>query len=281
MPTFDHVGLRVSAISSRIVSGISPAEIRCYSLLMPQPYTPPPQLTDNEYWSELEIVSNEVFEANYFYQVMEEMNELVLNDRRVWMATNRQADFWQAHRASNQVALFMSLWRIFDTNENAKSVHRIIRITRQNLQIFSKASLSIRKGAKETNPPWWLDVFMQQTWEPTTAADLKFLKDALKPHAALFATVYEPIRHNIYGHRLMSNSHAQTDLFPQTNRKDIGTIINFLQTLISDLEHLYLNGRKPALTGDFTVGNIRIRETVRKVMNRLAENENDRQRVPE
>src|SRR5450631_2773302 len=103
---------------------------------------------------------------------MEEINELLLNDTGLWMAVNREADFWQAHRAANQVALFMSLWRIFDTNENAKSIHRIIGITRQNLHILSKASLSLRKRGTDANPPEWFD--MRQTWEPTTAADLKF-----------------------------------------------------------------------------------------------------------
>ena len=251
----------------------SPADVRCYSLLMPKPYTPPPLLTDREYRTELRIISDEVFEVNYFFQIMEEINELLLKDRRVLVATNREADFWQAHRSANQVALFMSLWRIFDTNENAKSVHRIVRITRESLHIFSKASLRLRKRGDDAHVPEWLDDFMRETWEPTTANDLKFLKDALKPHAALFAKVYEPIRHNVYGHRLMSDSRAATDLFPQTNRRDIEKVIDFLQTLIDDLEHLYHNGRKPTLSGDFTPRNKQIREAVRKVMIRLAENE--------
>ncbi len=154
---------------------------------MAQPYRPSPPLPATEYKSELDVVANEVYEANYFYQIMEEMNSLLLKDEKVYMAVNEQPDFWQAHRAANQAALFMSLWRIFDdTTGHAKSVHRIIRITRENLQVFSKAALGARKMGHDTTLPTCFDEYMQSAWEPQTPGHLKFLKDALKPHAALF-----------------------------------------------------------------------------------------------
>jgi hypothetical protein len=50
---------------------------------MAQPCTPQPKLTDKEYESELEVVANEVYDTNYFYQIVEEMNDLLLKDERV------------------------------------------------------------------------------------------------------------------------------------------------------------------------------------------------------
>jgi AbiU2 len=234
---------------------------------MARAYAQPAPLTDKEYKAELEIVANEVYEANYFNQTNEAMNDLLLNDERVFVATGRYPEFWQAHKSATQVALFMSLWRIFDTkNDDAKGIHTLLRITTANLHLFAKSVLAVRKMAGENTKPPWFDNFLKAAWEPTSARCLKPLKDALKPHAKLFEEVYGPIRHNIYGHRLMSDLRAGAELFPQTNRKALGEMIHFLQNLVSDLQHLYNHGNKPTLKGDFSSGNENIRQKVREVV---------------
>ncbi len=136
----------------------------------------------------------------------------------------------------------------------------------RNTQIFSKAALAKRKIAGETEKPWWFDNFMAAAWEPASSDDLRFMKDALKPHAKFFEEVYEPIRHNVYGHRLMSDLQASDQLFPQTNRTALGEIILFLQNVVSDLKHLFNNGRKPTLNGDFSSNNQHIRENVQEAI---------------
>lgn len=202
---------------------------------------------------------------------MEEINRLALGDAKVFVAMNEQPLFWQAHRAASQAALFMCLGRIFDTGESAKSIHRLVRITRANLHVFSKAALGARKTGYGPKPPW-LDVYLQGVWEPQTGADLKFLKDAVKPHAAVFESVYKPIRHSIYGHRLMSDDAAGVALFPQTNREAVARILDFLHDLVESINELYLNGRRPELgVRDFQDYNQRICEDARNVMRRLAE----------
>jgi len=229
-----------------------------------------PLISDAAYKRELEIVSNEVFEATYIYHVMEEINELLLNDRTLFTALNKQPLFWQAHRTASQAALFMCLGRIFDTNENAKSIHRLVRITRVNFQVFSKAALGRRKMEAGPKPPWF-DDYMQGTWEPASADDLKPLKEALKPHRKLFEAVYRPIRHAVYGHRFMGDDEAGRELFPHTNREAIGKILDFLHDLTGSLLELYLNGVRPELgSRDFTEYNQRIRDDARSVMRSLS-----------
>jgi hypothetical protein len=228
-------------------------------------------MSDAEFKAELDIVSNEVFEAKYIYHVMEEINELARSDKTILIAMNEEPMFWQGHRAASQAALFMCLGRIFDTNDATTSIHRLIRNTRVNLQIFSKAALGARKIGSGPSPIW-LDAFIQGVWEPQTAADFKFLKDALKPHAAEFEAVYKPIRHAIYGHRLMSDAQAGIDLFPQTNREVVGKILDFLHDLVESISELYLNGKQPVLgVRDFKDGNQRIRDDPRRVLRTLAE----------
>jgi hypothetical protein len=227
-------------------------------------------LSDADYKKELDVVSNEVYEATYIHHVMEEINRLALQDQNVLIAMNEQPLFWQAHRAACQAALFMCLGRIFDTHDATTSIHRLVRITRENLQVFSKAALGARKSGSGLEPPW-LTAYLGGVWEPQTAEDLRFLKDALKPHAKLFEAVYRPIRHSVYGHRLMSDDEAGVKLFPQTNREAIGRILDFLHDVIESIDGLYLNGTKPVLgVRDFGEYNQRIRDDARNVMRRMA-----------
>jgi hypothetical protein len=227
-------------------------------------------ISESAFKKELDVVAAEVHEAVYIHQVMEEINRLALNDPNILLAMNEQPLFWQAHRATSQAALFMSLGRIFDTNEATTSIYRLIRITRANIQVFSKAALEARKRGPGPEPPW-LNAFLKGIWEPQTAEDLKFLKEALKPHAKLFESVYKPIRHSVYGHRLVSDDEAGIALFPQTNREAIGKILDFLHDLVESINELYLNGTKPELGRDFKEYNQRIRDDARNVMRRLAE----------
>ncbi len=89
---------------------------------------------------------------------------------------------------------------------------------------------------------------------------------------AEFENVYRPIRHQVYGHRLMSDAQAGIDLFPQTNRVTVGNILDFLHDLVGSITELYLNGTKPVLgVRDFKDHNQRIRDDPRKVLARLAE----------
>jgi hypothetical protein len=227
-------------------------------------------MSEAAYKKELDVVAAEVYEAVYIHHVMEEINSLALEDPNILLAMNEQPLFWQAHRAASQAALFMCLGRIFDTNDTATSIYRLVRITRLNLQVFSKAALSARKTGHGPEPPW-LNVYLQGVWEPQTAEALRFLRDALKPHAKLFESVYKPIRHSVYGHRLMSDDEAGIALFPQTNREAVGKILDFLHDLIESVNELYLNGTKPELGRDFKEYNQRVREDARNVMRRLAE----------
>jgi hypothetical protein len=92
-----------------------------------------------------------------------------------------------------------------------------------------------------------LDEFVAGAWVPRKASDLRYLKKALKPHAGKFIRVYRPIRHNIFAHRLVTDREEITELFAETNRMEIGQILDFLHDLIDAIEQLFVNGRKPEL----------------------------------
>jgi hypothetical protein len=230
-----------------------------------------PHLTASEYLEQVNNLAKEVESAIAIYQAYEEVQRLGLNDNAVFQALNRDALFWNIHRSCLVTSLFIALARIFDTNPDAHSVQRLLNITLAQPELFSKSALAARKTTGASKPEW-LDEFIERAWEPNGAGDLRHLKKKLGQYVKKFEQVYRPIRHNIYAHRLVTDDGHVSALFAQTNRAEIGTILDFLDDLTQSLWHLYQNGVKPALGQRAEYHNRHneaIREGVRKVLLRL------------
>ena len=129
-----------------------------------------PLITDAEFKTELDIVANEVYEATYIHHTMEEINDLARTDHGILVAIERTTVVLAGAPRREQAALFMCLGRIFDTDDATSSIHRLIRITRVNLHVFSSPALGARKMGSGPKP-FWFDNFMAAAWEPQTAAD--------------------------------------------------------------------------------------------------------------
>jgi hypothetical protein len=226
-------------------------------------------MTEAEYWKDCQILKAEIRFAVEFFEVGEEINRLAISDEAIYKTLNDDALFWVIQRNSLQMSLFITLGRIFDENENALSVHRVIRETLKHPEYFSKNALAARKCAGRSKPDW-LDSFMSDTWEPNTQ-ELRQLKKALAEQAKKFIEIYRPIRHQVYAHRVAIDGN-EFELFEKTNRTEIRSILQFLSELINAIENLYLNGRKPMLGKQENPHDYpeKIRQSVNSVLGKLA-----------
>jgi hypothetical protein len=232
----------------------------------------PSALSESGYFNEVRLVDSEIEEAIIVFHTVEEINQLALRDTRIYRVLNEEPMFWQAYRSTCQTALFMGLGRIFDSSPGGHSIQKVISSTMENFAFFSKTALRTRRMSGRTDEPEWLSEFVAAAWQPERAADLRFLKHSLKPYVRMFEEVYRPIRHAIYGHRLMTNDEAGSQLFPHTNREAVGKMLDFLHDLIESVIDLYNNGKKPRLgQRDFTGHNERIRDGARNVLRKLAQ----------
>jgi len=231
-----------------------------------------PALSESDYFNEVRLLDSEIEEAIIVFHTAEEINQLALRDSRIYQVLNEEPMFWQAYRSTCQTALFIGLGRIFDSSPGGHSIQKVISSTMENFAFFSKVALKARRMRGRTDEPEWLPEFVAAAWQPESAADLRFLKHSLKPYIKLFEEVYRPIRHAIYGHRLMTNDEAGSQLFPRTNREAVGRMLDFLHELIDSIIDLYNNGKRPRLgERDFTGHNDRIRNGARNVLRKLAE----------
>jgi hypothetical protein len=226
-------------------------------------------LTEREYWSEVQLLSNEIEQARIIYHTYEEINRLAIHDEVIAKSLNRDAQFWQTQMHCLQTTMFMTLSRIFDNHPNARTIHTVVSATMGNIHLFSAPALEARKAVGDSRP-WWLDDYMKTVWSPREPADLKHLKKALTPVTKRFEEIYRPIRHAIFAHRIMTDDESAVQLFGGTNRTEVGQIINVLHELIEVIKSLYENGMEPVLTTpDLTSYNQRVRDGVQAVLKRL------------
>jgi hypothetical protein len=222
-------------------------------------------MTEDEYWRYCLYIIGEINYAAGIFELQEEINRLVSSDEAICKMLNDDALFWKIQEHSLQMSLFITLGRIFDEDENACSIHRVLKETLKHKEFFSKNALAARKCVGGTK----LD---SDTWNPNTQ-ELRLLKKALATQAKKFTEIYRPIRHQVYAHSIVIDE-TEVELFKKTNRAEVKNILEFLRELIAVIEDLYLNGRKPVL------GRIEnpygypeeIRQSVNCVLSKLAKN---------
>ncbi len=227
-------------------------------------------MTASEYWQQVQLLSIEVEDAIAVYQTYEAINRLALEDREIFLTLNRDALFWKVQTYSLQTSLIIVLGRIFDTADDAHSVHKIVAATLRHLEFFSRDALRERKSELGLTLHD-LEHFMSKVWVPSATADLKHLKKAVSRHTEQYQQVYRPIRNEILAHRLTNDAEAVAGLFASTNRVELASILDFLHDLTDAIELLYLNGTKPELgTRSYDSHNQRIRDGVKNVLGRMA-----------
>ena len=240
-----------------------------------QPAIPPMPLQRNaltnvEFWADIQLVSTEIEDALAIFYTYEEINLLAVEDGEILRLLNEDALFWKVETYSLQTSLFMILGRIFDSAQDARSIHKVVSAVVGQPQLFSKQALAVRKTT-EGFPPDGLDQYIATAWAPTSPAELRYLKKELAKHSGRFEQVYRPIRNAIFAHRLLSNDQAAFKLFGETSRVEVAKILDFLHDLIDAIESLYVNGTRPELgKRSYTEYNQRIRAGAQHVLRKLA-----------
>ena len=226
-------------------------------------------MTDSEYCRTLDLIRGEIDTAFESFYTELEMNQLAIEDQTIFDKLNRNAAFWNPISYSLQTTFFMTLGRIFDVHGDALSVHKLLRVTAEHPEYFSKAALRARRLTSVQGTPDWLENFLEGIWEPNTA-DLRILKKAVAPYQAKFEAVHRPIRNNVYGHNIITEEQLRHDMFESAKIKEIEEILYFLHDLVENLWNLLMNGDRPEL-GKVNYGyEERVRNNVRAVLSSLA-----------
>jgi AbiU2 len=195
--------------------------------------------------SELEIFRTETEGGIQFFSAYLAVHAIAAKHKAVHRLLNEAPLFWNTCLTGLQTASFMALGRIFD-NESDHNLSKLLRITQDNREIFSKAALGRRKQGNSPEPPEWLTEYLRNSYEPTIL-DFRRIRSHVRKRRKIYETNYRDIRHKWFAHKVVSEQIEIRALFGKANTRELQQLFAFLSWLYESLWELFFNGRKVAL----------------------------------
>ncbi|MCG3111689.1 MAG: hypothetical protein MCM46_07665 [Candidatus Manganitrophus sp. SB1] len=190
---------------------------------------------------------NEVHKTLGSYLFWKMIHNRAASEPELLSALNNTPTSWIIIQHALQVTLFMTLGRIFDGDDDAFSVDDLLTCCIEEIDTFSKESLSNRKIKDQSgNKPAWLEGYIADAYVPTPT-DFQKLRGELTKHRKVFKQIYQPIRHKLFAHKDKEFIGKADQLWAETNIDQLEGIIWFLHDLKQTLFDTYVNGRAPLL----------------------------------
>lgn len=200
---------------------------------------------EQEFERELEVFRTEAEGAAQFLYAWLAVHAAAGDDAAVHRLLNTAPLFWNTALGALQSATFVTLGRIFD-QDTAHNLNRLLRIARDNPQIFSKAALGRRKQGASKTPPSWLNDYLRDAYVPKVG-DFRRLRAHVRKHRKTYEDKYRDLRHKIFAHKGTSDPALIAALFAKTNIRELQRMLMFLGSFYETLWQLFVNGRKPSL----------------------------------
>jgi hypothetical protein len=222
-------------------------------------------MTESEYEDNLRWLMGQVDTAIESFYIGQEIHQIVREQTPFFERLNRDAAFWNSVLHNLQSTLFTALWHIFDVGGDTPSIDKLLSVTVEHPEYFSKTALRTRKIAHAHETTDWREGYIESAWEPT-ASDLRALKKATAPFTAKFEAMYRPFRNKVFGHNMIADSVPTYELFRKPEIQEIDDILYFLCDLTHVLFDLFVNGNKPELGRNKYRYKQRIRDSVQSVL---------------
>ena len=200
---------------------------------------------EQQFENELGIFRKECEAASQYFYAYLAVHEVARHERHVFQFLNENPLFWNTVVGALQMSALIALGRIFDQN-SPHNLDKVVRIARDNPDIFSKAVLGRRKQGNQREASGWLDKYLQDACMPTTT-DFRRLKRHIKKYRRIYESNYRDLRHKVYAHKVASDPGAIQVLVAKTKIREMEQLFVFLLKMCETLWQLYVNGRKPVL----------------------------------
>jgi hypothetical protein len=200
---------------------------------------------ETQFERELEIFRTEAEGGTQFFYAYLAVHAVAAHRKAVRRLLNETPLFWNTCLAALQTASFMTLGRIFD-HDSDHNLSKLLRITQDHPEIFSKAALGRRKQGNNPEPATWLTEYLGDSYEPT-ARDFRRIRAHVRKRRKIYESNYRDIRHKWFAHKAVSDQTEIAALFSKTNIRELEQLLAFLRSLYEALWQLFFNGRKPIL----------------------------------
>ncbi len=190
--------------------------------------------TENKFKKYLESLYQEVERCSQIYYCYFSLHKIASSNEKTHKALNMTPEFWSTCLYCLESSLLIGIGRLF---EGIYSVEEILKTSKNNLIIFSKESLKVRKQSTSDNANKWIHEYLENVYVPSKSDFLR-LEKCVEKYKTLYREKVKETR-KYFAH--------PRNLVIETNINDIQKIIIFSYKLYNALWELYNNGRKPIL----------------------------------
>lgn len=192
---------------------------------------------------ELEVFRTEEETAQQYFFAYLSVRSLAANDENVLQNMNSTPLFWRTTHHAMLLAAFVALGRIFDQDPKSDhNIDRLMRVTGDNLHLFTRAALAARRVASGAMTQKQADEYAVDAYE-MTASDVRDLKKQVAHWRRVYEDKYRDVRHFVFAHKKKKETVEQ--VLARTDIEEIKQFFGFLAGLYQALDQLYLNGRRP------------------------------------
>ena len=200
---------------------------------------------ENAFSDELEVFRTEAESAIQFFYAYLTINSALADNEKALRIVNEAPLFWVTIAGALQTSSLIALGRVFDQNSQ-HNIDRLLKVARDNADIFSKGALEARKRKGSENADEWIDGYMKNVYVPT-ASDFRRLRRYVSKYRKVYENGCRDIRRKFYAHKELSRPDDVQKLFARTNIREMQKLSIFLSRLHECLLELFHNGRKPVL----------------------------------
>ena len=167
--------------------------------------------------------------------------DITSNDKEAHCTLEKNTLSWNIILHSLQCTFSASLGRLFEGDETI-SADKFLRTCIDNVDEFSKNSLRNRKIIQHGGKQEWLDLYMNNIYEPKIK-DFDKLIEKLAKRKALYIKTYRPIRHNIITHLNIATIDNFGSLFGEGKIDEIHDFLLVMYQIDRVIFHLLFNGK--------------------------------------
>ncbi|MBI5847739.1 MAG: hypothetical protein HZB31_07305 [Nitrospirae bacterium] len=227
-----------------------------------------------EFEGKLHIFMDEVLCLEDSYFAPRTVYKILSENGNIHRAVNGNGFFWQRVLNSFQVNFFMTLGRIFDSRDDSFSIYQLVAYCKNNLAIFSKEQLAVRKS-KDLTPDQVVEYMRDIPEQIVRANEFDELEQEINGQRDIYRRNYIQIRSAIFGHKSLRVVGNEDNLFARTSISEIESMIEFLNKTSISIWELYNNGRTLNIANTTPSSDFRniIIQDVEDVLNKLVRRE--------
>jgi hypothetical protein len=194
---------------------------------------------------ELEAFRTEEEVAQQYFFAYLSVRTLAASDADVLANMNLTPLFWLTTHHAMLLAAFVALGRIFDQDRKSDhNIDKLMRITGNNLNLFTRPALAARKVAAGLTPQQAAN-YVASAHE-MTSSDVRRLKKDVAHWRQVYESRYRDVRHQVFAHK--RKTAIVNKVLAKTNIDEIKEMLGFLAGLYQALDQLFLNGREPVVS---------------------------------